>query len=298
MEKNKRDLIFARLKLGQELLEESDRLEGHAAYDFKTVEDGKPFYHPRHERESLVIYLLLTCFDLLGQPQKVISFDSWLESKKEPYKTERESFLSLLSKDLDYSSVSMQLFKKYKEIYGVKNAFYNGVLQMSKEIKNELFKSIRVSFIKNYADKPKNVISPSKPIEDERKELDLKLRYLYNKRNSFTHKLDQHHSCSTPMMSDFKFNDGASWSVMFKDPKLIYMGIQQNVEMINKKDAYVYSTSNWPFILFETLYKVLEIPFDRTDINLLFQVELWHKNNKSVTTYNNVKHKDILSLCR
>ena len=88
------DFIHARLILAQELLEESDRLEGIQAYKFCT----EKLTHARHEREALVVYLLLTCFDRLGQTQgKHISFQNWLESKKEPYTSQKSVALKQLA---------------------------------------------------------------------------------------------------------------------------------------------------------------------------------------------------------
>lgn len=77
---DKLNLIRARLVLCQRLLEESDTLPGSEGY---TVDEANnTVHHPRHEREALVVYLLLTCFDLLGQSRPYMTFYEWLSSKK------------------------------------------------------------------------------------------------------------------------------------------------------------------------------------------------------------------------
>ena len=280
---DKKTKILARLKLAQELLEGSDKLKGSTPSD----ENFNPFYHPRHERESLIIYLLLTCFDFLGQPAKVISFDDWLKNKNEPYQTERADTFNSLSKELNHFEISIELYKKYKEIYGVKNSFYRGINDLSEELKKKLLNSINVSFVEGQQNAPKNVSLPSKPIEDEKR----KLKYLYEKRNSFTHSLEQYHICSAPIFSNVRFENGASWLAFINDSRLIYGCVNQDLETYGKNDAYCYSTIGWPFILFETLYKAIKVPFDITDIDLLFQLRVNDKNE--VITYNNVTHKDL-----
>ena len=73
-----KEIIFSRLRLAQQLLEESDHLAGIDGNDFHGKEYG---FHPRHEREALVVYLLLTCFDKLGQKQNFTTFDNWLKDQ-------------------------------------------------------------------------------------------------------------------------------------------------------------------------------------------------------------------------
>jgi hypothetical protein len=62
------ETIFSGLRLAQQLLEESDGLTGRNGYD---LNGKKWWFHPRHEREALVVYLLLTCFDKLGQRLRI-----------------------------------------------------------------------------------------------------------------------------------------------------------------------------------------------------------------------------------
>ena len=282
------EIIFARLRLSQQLLEESDDLAGRDGYDF----NGKKWwFHPRHEREALVVYLLLTCFDKLGQKQSFTTFPGWLRSQKVAHKREKESIVSSITKGMDVVESSVHLFEGYQAIYGVRNAFYDGIKGLPDNAKNHLLGSIRLSFNPEFGKHGPNVSTPSRPIEDKELELDLKLKYLYGKRNGFTHKLDQYHSCSVPIMSEMGFTNGSSWGVMIENQKISYMGSHQEHERLSSGGAYVYTINNWPFVLFETLYTALGMLFDRTSINLKFRVMVFSDDRSTVTTYNDVQHK-------
>lgn len=282
------EFVSARLRLAQELLEESDHLEGRDGYDFGS---DKWWVHPRHERESLVVYLLLTCFDRLGQYQKYVSFTDWLKSNKAVYVSERNTVLTSLPSDSSPVETARKLTEAYQDIYGVKNSFYQGILNLPEDAKEKLLKSVSLTFNPEYGMHGPNVSTPSFPLEDKKKELQLKLKYLYNKRNRFTHRLDQYHSSSIPFTSEKVVQNGASWGASFRDSQLSYMGVHQEHEKLNSGGANVYTIRDWPFVLFETLYSAIGIQFDRTNINLTFQVMVWSKDMSHVTTYNGVNHK-------
>ncbi|MDO8454662.1 MAG: hypothetical protein Q7S59_08845 [Sulfurimonas sp.] len=291
LKKETNEFVVARLRLAQQLLEESDQLKGMDGYSF---ESEKWWFHPRHEREALVAYLLLTCFDRLGQHGRYISFTDWLNSKKGIYISERTNALSSLPSDVGSIEFASGLFEQYQDLYGVKNSFYQGIIGLPEDVKERFLKSVNLTFNPEYGMYGSNVSTPSVPLNDEKKELDLKLKYLYSKRNRFTHKLDQYHRSSSPMMSKFKFQNGSSWSAIIGDSKLINYGdLHQEHEKLTSGGAYVYSISDWPFILFETLYAAIDLPFDRTTINLKFQVQVFSDDHKFMTTYNNVDHKDL-----
>jgi len=201
------EFVFARLRLTQQLLEESDQLKGRDGYDFGSE---KWWLHPRHEREALVVYLLLTCFDRLGQNSKYISFGDWLNSKKQFYKNERNKALSSLSPNAGPIESAIILHETYQDLYGVKNSFCQGIMNLQKEVKERFLRSVKITFNPEYGVHGPNVSMPSYPLDDEKKELNLKLKYLYSKRNRFTHRLDQYHSSSTPMVSEIRFRNGSS----------------------------------------------------------------------------------------
>ncbi|CAM3580913.1 hypothetical protein [Halomonas lysinitropha] len=285
-----KEVIFSRLRLAQQLLEESDGLAGRAGYNFN---GSKWWYHPRHEREALVIYLLLTCFDKLGQKQSFTTFASWLKSQKFVHVTGKDKVVSSIPEGLSVVESSMRLLEGYQDVYGVRNAFYEGVAGLPENAKSHLLGSIRLSFNAEFGMHGPYVSTLPKPLEDSKLEQDLKLKYLYGKRNGFTHKLDQYHTCSVPMMSEMRFKNGSSWAAMIENREISYMGSHQEHEKLPAGGAYVYTINSWPFVLFETLYDTLGIEFDRTSINLIFQVMFFSDDKRTVTTYDNVPHKNL-----
>lgn len=284
------EIIFSRLRLAQQLLEESDRLAGRDGYD---LNGKKWWFHPRHEREALVVYLLLTCFDKLGQKQKFTTFPNWLKSQKDAHKAEKESIVGSIMKGTSAVDLCVQLLEGYQAKYGVRNAFYEGVTGLPEVAKNHVLESVELSFNPEFGKHGPNVSTPSKPIEDKELEFNLKLKYLYGKRNGFTHKLDQYHICSVPMMSEMSFKNGSSWAVMIQNKRISYLGSHQEHEKVSTGGAYVYTVNNWPFALFESLYAALGLTFDRTSISLQFRAMMFSDDKSTITTYNNVAHKHL-----
>ena len=138
-----KEVIFTRLRLAQQLLEESDGLAGRDGYDYK---GKKWWFHPRHEREALVVYLLLTCFENIGQKHSFITFPSWLKSKKAAHTIEKEKIASSITKGLNVIESSARLMEGYQTIYGVRNAFYEGIKGLPENTKNHVIESVRLSF--------------------------------------------------------------------------------------------------------------------------------------------------------
>lgn len=282
------DLIKARLRLAQELLEESDRLPGHSGYDLNNIKLGKPLYHPRHEREALVIYLLLTCFDLYGQEKGHITHQNWLNSHQADHENERQTVLDALPAEATHLEAARALAAEYQRIYGARVAFYRGIEKLPEDAKQQLFSSIHVQRSPDY---PPNVSGPAFPLEDDSLEKKLQLEYLYEKRNKFTHRLHQHHHSSEPLISNFRFPNGSSWFVMVMNGKLSYMSKNQERKPIGTGGYYVFDVGAWPFVLFGVLYAAIGIQFDRTSIKLKFQVQIFHDGeNKIVRTLDGVDH--------
>jgi len=259
-----KEFVLARVRLAQAILEESDLLEGFSGYD---LDSERWWVHPRHEREALVAYLLLTCFDRLGQERRFATISDWLKSKKTCHQTERNSVLALLSPNAEPLEVACKLANHYQSLYGVKNAFCQGIESLPEESRQQLFSSVTLSFNPEYGKHGPNVSTPSVSLEDLQLETDLKLKYLYGKRNGFTHRLEQYQKSSTPFAM---WNE--SWVVEIRNETLRYWGCQQDVVPRESGGAYVFTISDWPFVLFEVLYSAIGLEFDRTSINLKFHV--------------------------
>lgn len=292
MDKDK--LILARLILAQELLEESDTLSGAEGY---SVDQAENFvHHSRHEREALVVYLLLTCFDLLGQSRKFITFYEWLSSKKAEILSEhREAIESLASGTGEFIGSAKALHEYYNKIYGPTRAFHAGVENLHPSALTHLLASVSVSKRHPESLKPenKNTMYPSMPVTSEAKLYRLKLEFLYSQRNAFTHKLSQKHTSSNPGMSCFmnsmgdgqSRSQGPSWNVLVSGGK-VYYGSHHECD-----SKHVFSTQDWPFVLFEVLHSAIGRKFDRTKINLKFSVFDIDKYQFSQT----IEHKDLPS---
>lgn len=236
---------------------------------------------------------MLTCFDKLGQKRSFTTFPNWLRSKKFAHTTEKENILNFIAENTNIVESSVRLFEGYQAIYGVRNAFYEGIKGLPEHAKNQLFESVKISFCAEFGMHGPNVSLPTKPLDDKELELGLKLKYLYSKRNRFTHKLDQYHICSAPIMSGMKFKNGSSWVAMIKNKRISYIGSHHEHEAVPTGGAYVYTIDNWPFALFETLYGALGVVFDRTSINLKFIVMAFSEETSTVTTYNAIEHKHL-----
>jgi hypothetical protein len=76
------------------------------------------------------------------------------------------------------------------------------------------------------------------------------------------------------------------------DGKVNYSGVNQEV-----KDKYVYTLSDWPFVLFEVLYSALGEEFDRTSIKLKFFIKVINTDESTIEYYSSVAHEDVTALC-
>lgn len=282
----KEEFITSRLKLAQSLLEEADLLLRHIKVDRKSK---KWWLHPMHEREALVSYLLLTCFDLLGQQEDYLSFNDWLRSKKKKHIEERNDAFKNIPEKSSQAEAALKLSNHYNELYGVKKSFYNGIKNLPADAKNQLLSSVRVSRSPKYGSKP-NTTFPSYPFEENEETERIKLKFIYDKRNNFTHKLEQFQKNSIASIEN-----RSCWWAEIEDSKLRYLtASHQSVTRLEKGGAVIKSISGWPFVLFKVLYKSIGVDFDITDIDVRFYVTLINRNTpKTRGTLNEVKHKKL-----
>ncbi|WP_342066943.1 hypothetical protein [Achromobacter kerstersii] len=273
----KKALILSRLVLAQSILEESDLLPGADAF----IEG----LHPRHEREALVVYLLLTCFDMLGQSQPHVPFDSWMRSKKTQHRDEIASALANASPEdtRDAVEATRLLIARHAELYGTGNAFRYGIDSLGQNAKDWLFSSISLGILPREAEKDPYTSYPTKPIEDKEVERGLKVRYLYKRRNEFTHQLVQRQYSSTPAMTMLAKQvmgeptadapPPASWLAYVSGSGVVVQCGGTHVERKASDYGLVsYSISDWPFVLFEVLYSAIGVQFSRSVIKLKFVI--------------------------
>jgi hypothetical protein len=225
-----------------------------------------------------------------------------LNSNKSQHAIERNNVLGHLPTGATPLQVACALANEYQSRYGVRNAFYQGIDNLSEEGRKQLFSSVALSFSPEYGKNGPNVSTPSYPLDNMKLERELRLKYLYNKRNRFTHRLDQYHSASTPLLSDKHIPGGPSWTAWISDDKLTYLGCHQEQVPLKTGGAYAYTTNDWPFVLFEVLYDAIGQSFERTSIKLKFHVQFFSSarpnivGSRAVVEHQNLK--DFRSLAR
>ncbi len=286
----KKEVLF-RLKLAQDILEDSDKLGGHESYP--DDDEDEWWKHPRHTRESLSVYLLLTCFDKLGQPEEFLTFKNWLSSKQKLNKDEVQAALQKIPPNSDIVESARILSEYHQNIYGVKKAFYKGIDLIPEKFRINLLSSINICTKPDFGKTPPNVSTPGVEITDKSTIEKLRYKYLYEKRNRFTHDLEQYHSSSSPYLAGMPDHGQAAWVAEIRNSKLNYWGVHQEYEPHGIVGAYCYSISNWPFVLFEAIYAAIDMPFDRTDINIKFQVKFKDEEKVYAIDLPHKKLKDI-----
>jgi hypothetical protein len=235
-------LVQERIDLIEKLLSLEEYFKG-----IDLIQHGSGFAtHPYRHFAALVDYLALTCFDILGQPADWLSFDGWLSSKKK--KDERESVIAQYS-DLPLNMQLKAVHTWYLKSYGVKNSFYRFIREViSPEDRRKLLDSIRVRITVRPGEKiiqdGKEMYSLPMAIDYPATDLE-KEEFLYNARNSFTHKGVSFGSPVPAVFTPERFKgiveDG--WNAVHDEIK----GGKQ----------LRYSTYRWPHLLVEILKKYI-----------------------------------------
>ena len=171
--------------------------------------------------ESLVTYLMLTCFDLLGHNDQYVDFKKWLEiniKKKNKCLIESEnSFKNALS-----------LYQEYLKQYSMRNSFYRFINSLLPEnARNDLLNSFKVNIISN----PPNC--DTKEISGNNK-----ISYLYDLRNNYTHQA-QYIPGSLHFPEDIDKNINIAWHI--------------NYQIHTIKNVTTLSVHEWPEIFVKTV---------------------------------------------
>lgn len=130
------------------------------------------------QQPSLVTYLLLTCFDLLGQHVDWVDFNTWLKSSR----TQHERLGALGGADPRTSSEEQlrRLWDRYNELYGVRTSFLVFFEHwMPADVRRELLDHIN---IEQWPTPPNE--GAVEDVEDDGK----KLAWLIRLRHDYTHR--------------------------------------------------------------------------------------------------------------
>ncbi|MDO6759610.1 hypothetical protein Q4566_05300 [Tamlana sp. 2_MG-2023] len=234
------ELVESRILLIKQLIEAKEHFRGRDK--IKNLPD-RYWTHSYKDYAALRVYLALTCFDILGQPNDWMDFNSWLRSKKR--KKEREEIIDK-SLTYNYSEFILSVNNEYNKIYGVKSSFYKFIQEvLSQENKQKLFDSIKTSI-----QLTPRIVKPTGTTLATGREIKLpierKEKFLFNIRNSFTHKGV---SIADPAGGIFDNEKPSLWPPDWK-PKWGFSGIHK--ETING-DLITFSVRRWPFILIEII---------------------------------------------
>lgn len=126
--------------------------------------------------DPLVTYLYLTCFDRLGQPADWLDFGARMESSR--HKTERDAILQQAqSQGLEGGIRFVQ--GEYNSLYGVRSSFFRFLHGLPADFHRELLNSIHQD-ISTYVPN----LTGREATDDEKE------KYLFKRRNDYTHKAD------------------------------------------------------------------------------------------------------------
>lgn len=234
------ELVESRILLIKQLIDAKEHFRGHDK--IKKISDGY-WTHSYKDYDALRIYLSLTCFDILGQPNDWVDFNSWLRSKKQ--KNQREIIINRSLND-NYSELILSVNIEYNKIYGVKSSFYKFISEiLSQKNRQKLFDSIKTS-----KQLTPRIVKPTGTTLATGREIELpndrKENFLFNIRNSFTHKGI---SIANPAGGIFDNEKPILWSPDRK-PEWGFSGIHK--ETIDG-DIITFSVRRWPFVLIEII---------------------------------------------
>jgi hypothetical protein len=156
----------------------SDLKESFKGHIFTENYGDGTFDHKYRHYEALRCYLLLTCFDILGQESEFVDFDKFLKAKE--FKAERVELLRKFSTEPDIELPIQKMHEYYLKTYGFKKRylyFIDNILDKTQ--RERLYSSIKIQKI-NKTQKTglrvENVGSTKK-----------KNDFLFRLRNEFTH---------------------------------------------------------------------------------------------------------------
>jgi hypothetical protein len=182
--------------------------------------------------DSLRNYLLLTCFDLLGQPADYKDFGAWLRASST--EGERKMAIQSLNSDAEFLENVAQIFDWYLEMYGNRKSidrFIDEILPV--DLRGELFASIWIREIDVAENRQLRVIE----------DISLKRRFLYEIRNAYTHS-----ATNTGSAAGGLFDDSGTPIAIHGELKYGY----QPIRWEDKKGIRLqYSVRRWPQLLKE-----------------------------------------------
>lgn len=205
--------------------------------------------HPWEHFDSLRNYLLLTCFDLLGQPSEWMDFNSWLNSKK--HREEVSRVISLNSGRNDPLEMIKEVNSFYTKQYGVKNSFYRFIDEVIPvKVREALLYSISIIYARQFITYDENGKELGRGSQEVKKIDDdqSKIKFLFWLRNAYTHEAT---SIGSPARGVWPKE---FFSSMAEDGRVLCGWWRIGVKHASEKDHFHdYSVRRWPDVLIETV---------------------------------------------
>jgi len=191
--------------------------------------------HPWRYFDALMYYLLLTCFDLLGQSPEWVSFSEWLESKRKA--VEREEAVRSIPDGSNPVDIARHLNSRYEASYGVRMSFNRFILDiLTDEERAKLYCSIQIVQGRMGGD-PNTSYPALGYVVDEKS----KREFLFNLRNKFTHN-------AVIMGSSAGGISPVVYEGIAIDGKLENVYTEIHRESKNG-EWLIYTVRDWPFVL-------------------------------------------------
>ncbi|MES1183073.1 MAG: hypothetical protein ABUL60_04615 [Myxococcales bacterium] len=182
----------------------------------------KGWTHIINEHDALVSYLLLTCFDLLGQPDEWVTFEAWLASRR--HQLEREAAAASAPTGAAAADVALHLSREHTKLYGAKRSFYRFINErLTAAARGRLLLSISVR------DAGTERVGPN--VERD------KLNFLYDTRNAFTHRAEAKGQYARAIGTYVAQVQGSQISMVFYP--------------VRREGDVEYFVQGWPFTLYE-----------------------------------------------
>lgn len=233
-------LVRRRLNLVKKLNSISEKFDD--IEDKTDVGDRGYIYESFSDYQALRFYLLLTCFDVLGQHKKYDNFTAWIGKKDN---SERDELISSNSKKTPLEICKI-LNDGYNKIYGTRNSFRTFIKSiMSSANRERLLESILIRKTGSGSDlfKDENGMTTETG-------KDKKLEFLFNARNLFTHQALSTANGGAPITKKVTGNEEGKFPDQDEKIKCGYFLVFSD----NEFDYYV---REWPSVLIEIIEEEL-----------------------------------------
>lgn len=247
MDSDRKMLVEDRIQLVKQLNEVKSNFTG--LHFSQRINPNTPTHLYKHY-QGLRFYLLLTCFDILGQTEGWHSFNEWLHTNKsKEAKHERE----LISKNAPSSGaleITKHIHDEYNKIYGARTSFNNFIDNViSAENRLKLFSSI-TAIIGERGDKVGGLF-----LSGTEKDYDLSYKqkkdFLYSLRCDFTHEGISYGNPTGGFLPHFDL-EGQHSLLSNESGTSPYISIEIYRKEINK-EIICFRVIRWPHVLIEII---------------------------------------------